>query len=181
MSAVINAQITDVWTISPNVINELRLGYTNQLNFFVPATLDAGLSRPNWDGSSPKPTYSRSSLCTGFYQLTSNINAVYKEHVYDPSDVVTLIRGKHILHFGGEFLFFRDNSTAWGNTNGGTMGYTGRLHARDPGVELNGPFLSRTFCLVRPTTGARTLRRSMVAACGFRSCLFRMTSRSLRI
>ena len=42
MSAGINAQITDVWTISPNVINELRLGYTNQLNFFVPATLGQG-------------------------------------------------------------------------------------------------------------------------------------------
>jgi hypothetical protein len=37
-----NGQITDVWTISPNVINELRMGYTNQLNFFVPATLGGG-------------------------------------------------------------------------------------------------------------------------------------------
>ncbi len=120
----VNAQITDVWTISPNVINELRLGYTNQLNFFVPASLGEGFpAKLGWQFA--KADVFPIVNVTGFYGLTSAINAVYKEHVYDPSDVVTLIRGKHILHFGGEFLFFRDNSTSWGNTNGGTMGYTG--------------------------------------------------------
>ena len=47
--------------------------------------------------------------------LSSQINAVYKEHAFDPSDVVTLIVGKHVLHFGGEFLIYQNNSTAWGN------------------------------------------------------------------
>ncbi|HEY6375881.1 MAG TPA: carboxypeptidase regulatory-like domain-containing protein, partial [Edaphobacter sp.] len=56
----------------------------------------------------------------------------------DPSDVVTLVRGKHILHFGGEFLFFRDNSTAWGNINGGTMGFTGVYSASTPGDSSTG-------------------------------------------
>ena len=44
---------------------------------------------------------------TGTYPyswLQPSSNAVYKEHVFDPSDVVTMIRGKHILHFGGEVL-----------------------------------------------------------------------------
>ncbi len=132
-----NAQITDVWTISPNVINELRMGYTNQLNFFVPATLGEGYpAKLGWQ-------YAKADIfpiinVTGFYQLTSNINAVYKEHVYDPSDVVTLIRGKHILHFGGEYLFFRDNSTAWGNTNGGTMGHTGVYTQETQGLSSTG-------------------------------------------
>ncbi|MEG9437622.1 TonB-dependent receptor [Edaphobacter sp. HDX4] len=125
-----NAQITDVWTITPNVINELRLGYTNQLNFFVPASLGQGYpEKLGWQFAKADvfPTIN----INDFYRvpndsgITSAINAVYKEHVYDPSDVVTLIRGKHILHFGGEFLFFRDNSTAWGNITPGTMGYTG--------------------------------------------------------
>jgi hypothetical protein len=119
-----NAQITDVWTISPNVVNELRMGYTNQLNFFVPATLGGGFpAKLGWKFA--KADIFPIVNVTGYYQLSSNINAVYKEHVYDPSDVVTLIRGKHILHFGGEYLIFKENSTAWGNTNGGTMGYTG--------------------------------------------------------
>ena len=45
---------------------------------------------------------------------------------FDPSDVVTLVRGKHILHFGGEFLFYREDSTAWGNTNAGTLQFSGQ-------------------------------------------------------
>ncbi len=119
-----NAQITDVWTITPHVVNELRLGYTNQLNFFVPASLNQGFpAKLGWQFA--KVDIFPIVNVNSYYGLTSAINAVYKEHVYDPSDVVTLVKGKHILHFGGEFLFFRDNSTAWGNTNGGTMGYTG--------------------------------------------------------
>jgi hypothetical protein len=132
-----NAQITDVWNISPNVINELRLGYTNQMNFFVPATLGKGYpAKLGWQFA--KADIFPIVTVNGFYQLTSNINAVYKEHVYDPSDVVTLIRGKHILHFGGEVLFFRDNSTAWGNTNGGTMTYTGAYTQETQGSSSTG-------------------------------------------
>ena len=52
-------------------------------------------------------------------------NAVYKEMAFDPSDVVTMIRGKHVLHFGGELLFYRDDTTAWGNLNGANLTYTG--------------------------------------------------------
>jgi hypothetical protein len=132
-----NAQITDVWTISPNVINEFRVGYTNQLNFFVPATLGEGFpAKLGWQFAKVDnfPTIN----INGYYQLTSAINAVYKEHVYDPSDVVTLIRGRHILHFGGEFLFFRDNSTAWGNTDGGSMSYTGVYTASTQGDSTTG-------------------------------------------
>ena len=132
-----NAQITDVWTINPNTINELRMGYTNQLNFFVPASLNEGFpSKLGWQFA--KADVFPIVNVTGYYGLTSAINAVYKEHVYDPSDVVTLIRGKHILHFGGEFLFYRDNSTAWGNINGGTMGYTGVYTSSTQGDSTSG-------------------------------------------
>ncbi len=119
-----NAQITDVHSFSGTTINELRMGYTNQLNFFVgnsfgggyPAKL--GLTYAKADGF-PNINYN------GFLNLGPGINAIYKEHVFDPSDVVTLIRGRHILHFGGEFLINEDNSTAWGNLNPGTFQFTG--------------------------------------------------------
>src|SRR6202044_3044436 len=52
-------------------------------------------------------------------------NAEYKEMVFDPSDVVTMIRGKHVLHFGGEFAFYRDDTTTWGNINAGTLQFDG--------------------------------------------------------
>jgi hypothetical protein len=132
-----NAQITDVWTISPHVINELRMGYTNQLNFFVPASLNQGFPAKLGLQFAQANVFPIVNV-TGFYQLTSNINAVYKEHVYDPSDVVTLIRGKHILHFGGEYLFFRDNSTAWGNIQSATVGYTGAYTQETQGLSSTG-------------------------------------------
>ena len=157
-----NAQITDVWTISPNVINEVRIAYTNQLNFFVPASLGQGFpSKLGWQFAKAD-TFPNINV-TNFYGLASATNAVYKEHVYDPSDVVTMIRGKHILHFGGEFLFFRDNSTAWGNVNGGTMGFDGRYTQSTQGDNSTG-FAYADFLLgqannwsaqVTPEFGAR--------------------------
>jgi hypothetical protein len=128
-----NAQITDVWTISPHLINEVRMGYTNQLNFFVPLTLNQGYpAKLGWQfaKSDNFPSinitgYDNGANPNGGTVLSSQINAVYKEHAYDPSDVVTFIVGKHILHFGGEFLIYQNNSTSWGNINAGSMSYTG--------------------------------------------------------
>ncbi len=37
-----NASVSDVWTVSSHVINEARMGFTDQLNFFVPQTLGKG-------------------------------------------------------------------------------------------------------------------------------------------
>lgn len=128
-----NAQATDVWTINSRLTNELRMGYTNQLNFFVPGTLNGGYpAKLGWQYAKADnfpsiniTNYDNGANPNGNTVVTSNINAVYKEHAYDPSDVVSLIVGKHVLHFGGEFLIYQNNSTAWGNVNAGTMTYTG--------------------------------------------------------
>jgi hypothetical protein len=128
----VNSQVTDVWTISPHVTNEVRMGYTNQLNFFVPYTLDKGYpAKLGWQfaKSDNFPNINITNFDNGpngNTVLSSQINAVYKEHAFDPSDVVTMIVGKHVLHFGGEFLIYQNNSTAWGNLNAGTMSYTGQ-------------------------------------------------------
>jgi Carboxypeptidase regulatory-like domain/TonB dependent receptor len=120
-----NAQISDVWIISPRFTNEARMGYTNQFNFFVPQTLGLGYpAKIGWQFAKVN-NFPSINITNYGGVLNSAINAVYKEHVYDPSDVVTLVTGKHILHFGGEFLIYQNNSTSWGNLNAGTMGYTG--------------------------------------------------------
>jgi hypothetical protein len=36
-----------------------------------------------------------------------------------------MIRGRHVIHFGGEYIIFQDNSTIYGNINGATLGFTG--------------------------------------------------------
>jgi Carboxypeptidase regulatory-like domain len=119
-----NAQITDVWNISGSTINELRMGYTNQLNFFATQTAGKGVPAAlglQFSKADIFPTVNISS----YQGLSPGTTAVYKEHNFDPSDVVTMIRGHHVLHFGGEYLIFEDNSTAWGNVNGATTGFTG--------------------------------------------------------
>ena len=122
-----NAQITEVWTVSPRTINEARMGFTYQGNFYADQTLGQGYpDQLGWQyakaDSLPAVNF------TGSYPyawIQPSSNAVYKEQVFDPSDVVTMIRGKHVLHFGGEFLMYDDNSTAWGNTNAGTLQFNG--------------------------------------------------------
>ena len=121
-----NSQITDVWNISNRTINEARFGYTNQLNFYIPVSNGTGLGPslgiPSLQGDS-LPSINVSGY-NAVYPGQVN-NAIYKEHDYDPSDVVTMIRGRHVMHFGGEYLILQDNSTAWGNMNVGSYGFTG--------------------------------------------------------
>jgi len=139
-----NAQVTDVWNISPTMVNEARVGYTSQLNFFADGSLKHGYaSQLGWQFA--KADDFPGMETTGSYPyswLTPGTNAVYKEHVFDFSDVVTMIRGKHILHFGGELLMYRDDSTAWGNVNAGTMQYSGQYTqewVEDPVTHIASP------------------------------------------
>jgi hypothetical protein len=121
-----NAQVSDVWTFSSNFINEARFGFTDQLNFFTPFSINQGIPAAlGWAFAKADvfPTVTFNNFDQGNFQPASN--AVYKEFVFDPSDVVTLIRGRHVLHFGGEFLINRADSTAWGNINAGTLTYNG--------------------------------------------------------
>ena len=101
-----NAQISDVWTFSSAFQNEARFGFTDQLNFFGPETLGKGYTAKLGYQLSKLdmiPAFGPGSSMTGFSNGSTS-PFIYKEFVYDPSDVVTLIRGKHVLHFGGEFL-----------------------------------------------------------------------------
>jgi hypothetical protein len=123
-----NAQITDVWNISPRTINEARMGYTYQGNFFVDESLNKGYpSQLGWQFAQANDIPAIQYINTYPYAwIDPGTNAVYKEHTFDPSDVVTMIRGKHILHFGGELLMFQNNSTPWGNVNAGTFQFSGQ-------------------------------------------------------
>ena len=123
-----NAQVTDVWNISPRTINEARMGFTDQLNFFKDLALNKGYaSQLGWQFA--KADDFPNVQFTGTYPyawISPSSNAVYKEFTFDPSDVVTMIRGRHILHFGGELLTYQNNSTAWGNINAGTFQFSGQ-------------------------------------------------------
>jgi hypothetical protein len=119
-----NAQISDVWTVKANMVNEARLGFTDQLNFFSP--FSEGQNYPAKMGikyavANALPEVDFLNLSA----LSAPSNSVYKEFVFDPSDVFTLVHGRHVIHFGGELLIMRADSTAWGNQQPGSTYYGG--------------------------------------------------------
>ena len=128
-----NAQISDVWTINDHFINEARLGFTDQLNFYVPYS--EGMGVPSKLGMKFAVADLVPQLSVNGFDgnITPGTAAVYKEFVYDPSDVVTMIKGRHVLHFGGEFLINQANSTAWGNMSAGHITYAGTYTSQGGG------------------------------------------------
>lgn len=132
-----NAQISDVWNISNNTVNEARIGFTKQLNFFIDDTLGKGYpAQLGWQFAKADGW---PNMGVGDYaNMYPQTNVFYKELNYDVGDVVTMIRGKHVLHFGGEVLIYQENSTAWGNVNGGTMNFSGQYTQGWSPTEVNG-------------------------------------------
>ena len=122
-----NIQLSDVWTITPRIVNEFRMAYTRQGNWYTPMSFGQGypakLNMP-YAIQDVLPTLTVSGPVGGT-SIGPGTNAIYAEDSLQPSDVVTLIKGKHILHFGGELLDFRDNSTPWGNINAASLTFSG--------------------------------------------------------
>jgi len=127
-----NVQATETWTISPTKVNEFRMAYTKQGNWFVPQSkgFDAagqlGLQYAKAD-ILPTITINGNGLCCSTVQ--PGTNAIYIEHLYDPSDVFTMIHGRHVLHFGGEVLMGQGNTTPWGNLQSGNFTFSGHYTA----------------------------------------------------
>ena len=124
----LNMQVTDVFTFSPNVQNEARFGFTYQGNFF--ADLSYGDNIPQQLGLQ----YAKANEVPGvqFYQnypyawiQPSSNQFIYKENIFDPSDVVTFIKGKHVMHFGGEVGIYRNDNTPYNSIQPGTFGFQG--------------------------------------------------------
>ncbi len=129
-----NAQITETWTISPTMVNEFRMAYTKQGNWFVPDTVgfDAGTTLGlQYAKADIFPTININGGGKCCSQLAPGTNAIYIENLYDPSDTLTLIKGKHILHFGVEVLMGQGNTTPWGNLQSGNFTFTGNYTAQN--------------------------------------------------
>ncbi|MEP6715226.1 MAG: TonB-dependent receptor [Terriglobia bacterium] len=119
-------QLSDYWTITPHMINEARIGFMGEYDLITPNTLGLGYPAKLGLAFAKADVFPAISI-TNIYGLGpgSPSFANYKENNIDISDQITLIKGRHILHFGGEALIFRADSTAWGNTNSANLGFTG--------------------------------------------------------
>ena len=121
-----NNQLSDYWTISANLINEFRIGFMGEYDLITPDTLGQGYPAKLGLQIGKADVFPAISI-TNIYGLGpgSPSFANYKENNFDMSDQVTLIKGRHLLHFGGELVVFRADSTAWGAVNSGNLGFTG--------------------------------------------------------
>jgi hypothetical protein len=137
-----SAQISDVYTINSHMVNEFRYSFVRQANWFVPQTLGKGYVAQiglQFSQADAFPTINLSGTDSPSSNiLSTGTNAVFIENTFIPSDVLTLVRGKHILHFGAEVMFAQDNSTPWGSINPATLSFTGQFTNTNPSVSETG-------------------------------------------
>ena len=122
-----SGQLSDYWTISTKLINELRIGFMGEHDVFHPATIGQGYPAKLGLKFSKEDIFpmSPSATITALARVPPRIPC-YKENTFDISDQVTLIHGRHLLHFGGGALILpRADSTAWGNIKVAEVGFTG--------------------------------------------------------
>jgi hypothetical protein len=126
-------QVSDVWTISPNTINEFRASVIREYGLWMPSDANKGyadklglknLPFDNFPNISIGGTAAPSTLGEGFY------HALLGFTTYMESDAVTLIRGRHILKFGGEFNKLQQNQS-WSDWNPGSFSFSG-IFSQDP-------------------------------------------------
>jgi len=130
-----NSQVSDVWTIGPHLVNEARLGFMEEHDQWMPQSVNQGITAKlgiKWTKADEFPVIS----ILNEYGMAPGQNGFYVSNVFDPSDVVTLILGRHDLHMGTEVLIERSdstqgNQTATGHVDPGEANFDGRYTSSD--------------------------------------------------
>jgi len=136
----LTSQVTYVYTISPTMLNEFRLGASRELDKYKPPSL--GKNDPTTLGL--EPAYGTNAPANVFPKVTidsgagvggmglgagngqnGNIDAVLGEGWYNASDVITLVRGRHTIKVGGEYDKLYQNYTSWGDITSGNFEFNG--------------------------------------------------------
>src|SRR6266496_1426194 len=129
-----SAQVSDVYASSPPFVTQFPYSFVRQGNWFVPQSLGKGFPATlglQFSQADVFPTVSVQGTSAPD-SLNTATNAVFIENTFVPSDVLTMIHGKHILHFGGEVMFEQDNSTPWGSIHGADFTFTGQFTTTNP-------------------------------------------------
>jgi outer membrane receptor protein involved in Fe transport len=135
----LTGQFSDVYTISPTVLNEFRVGAMREDDVYRPPSLGKddpttiGLE-PAYGTNAPANVFPRITIDTGAGDGemvlgggtgNGNIDAVLGEGTYNVSDVLTLIRGRHTIKVGGEYDRDYQNYTNWGDLSSGSFEFNG--------------------------------------------------------
>jgi hypothetical protein len=133
----ISAQVTDLHTFNPKLVNEAHYSFVRGGNWFLPGSLKKGYPAQlglQFAKVDMFPNITIKGIGGDNNTLNPQTNAIYIQNAFDLSDVVTMIRGKHILHFGADLLMEQDNSTPWGNLNGASLTFTGQYTSANSNI-----------------------------------------------
>jgi hypothetical protein len=131
-----SARITETWTVSSTIVNEFRAGGLREHDQYAPGTYGKGFPtkigmEPQYGPQAPADvfpniTVSSSSLGVGAQTfIGGGVHANLVEDIYNASDVVTLIRGRHTIKLGGELDRQFQHDTTWGDSSSGDFTFTG--------------------------------------------------------
>jgi outer membrane receptor protein involved in Fe transport len=135
----LTGQLSDVYTISSTMVNEFRAGAMREDDVYRPISLNKndpttlGLE-PAYGTNAPANVFPRITIDSGATEGSTvlgggtgngNIDAVLGEGVYNFSDVLTLVRGKHTIKVGGEYDRDYQNYTNWGDISSGSFEFNG--------------------------------------------------------
>ncbi len=125
------AQLTDVWTIRPTLVNEFRSSAARESDNFAPR--DEGKGYPSQIGLN-NPAEDAFPLITiegaSPTSINGGIGALNGFNSFAQSDALTWVKGKHILKFGGEFDKWQVNGV-WQQLSSGNFDFNG-IFTRNP-------------------------------------------------
>jgi hypothetical protein len=129
-----DAQITDTWTISPTMVNEVHIGGVREVDKYIPPTFGKGYPttiglEPTYGANAPADIFPGVTIDNGGgiggIGLNGGVHAGLADGALVESDVFTLIKGKHTIKIGGEFDKSYQNYTSWGDVSSGNFEFNG--------------------------------------------------------
>jgi hypothetical protein len=135
-----NGQISDVYTIGANLVNEFRFSFNREADYYAQQSLGQGIPAKiglQFSTADVLPTVSIGGT-GGQSTISPNTEALFIQNSFVVGDSLTWIKGKNIIHFGGEVLMEEDNSTPWGGINGASLTFNGQFTTSNPLVSEAG-------------------------------------------
>jgi hypothetical protein len=125
-------QISETATISPSMVNEARVGYVRE--YVGEVSPSVGQGYPDQLGliNAPADIFPTINVTGSFStELDGGINALQAQLSSQYSDVLTLVRGKHVVKLGGEYDRSYQNLRNWGDISSGNFNFSG-IATRNP-------------------------------------------------
>ena len=152
--------ISDSWSISPTKVNEAHMSYLFSHEGCAPVSstdYPAALGQMN-----PTATEYPDITINGYIStdIDGGTTCRMGEGSYGPSDVLTIIKGNHILNIGGEFDRLFGNIGGWSSTQSGSFTFSGTM-TQNPAIPTSTGLGYADFLYGLPQTWSTSITPDM--------------------